>query len=198
MATFYTGNTGRSTGEHLDFRVWDVEKGGYTDPTDFTRYMTVGGKPLTEQFGVTSGYQPEGRTLGGVTRPHMGIDYGTPTNTAVDIAGGKFLTTFNDKGGGGITNQYGITGDDGRAYEILLMHGSDKNSVLSDGARTDGMPTNPQSPDPSSPSPTADVEVKPASMSPDEINKKYDQMRMAGDALGAREFGLAQNKRLFG
>lgn len=137
MASFYTGNSGRSTGEHLDFRVWDVEKGSYTDPRGFTNVMTVGGKPLTGQFGVTSGYQPGGRTIGGVTKPHMGIDYGTPTGTKVDIAG-TYLTTFNDKGGG-VTSQYAFTGEDGRAYEALLMHGSDQNTVLSDAAVTGGM-----------------------------------------------------------
>ena len=137
MASFYTGNTGRSTGSHLDFRVWDVEKGSYTDPRGFTNVMGVDGKPLTDQFGVTSGYQPGGRTLNGVTKPHMGIDYGTPTGTKVDIAG-TYLTTFNDKGGG-ITSQYAFTGEDGRKYEALLMHGSDQNSILSDAAITGGM-----------------------------------------------------------
>ena len=136
MASFYTGNTGKSTGSHLDFRVYDVEKGGYIDPTGFTNVMTVGGKPLTDQFGVTSGYGMRTHPTDGGQKMHHGIDYGTPDNTQVDIAG-TYLTTFNDAGGG-ITNQYAFERD-GRKYEALLMHGSDKNAVLSDAAVTGGM-----------------------------------------------------------
>ena len=138
MAKFYTGNTGKSTGSHLDFRVWDVEKGAYTDPTAFTNVMTVGGKALTDQFGVTSGYGMRTHPTDGGQKMHHGIDYGTPDNTEVDIDG-TFLTTFNDAGGG-ITNQYAFERD-GRKYEALLMHGSDKNTVLSDAAITGGMAT---------------------------------------------------------
>ena len=137
MASFYTGNSGRSTGEHLDFRIWDVEKGSYVDPRGFTNVMTVGGKPLTDQFGVTSGYGMRNHPVSGGQKMHHGIDYGTPTGTKVDIAG-TYLTTFNDKGGG-ITSQYAFTGEDGRKYEALLMHGSDQNTILSDAAITGGM-----------------------------------------------------------
>ena len=137
MASFYTGNTGRSTGNHLDFRVWDVEKGSYVDPRGHTGIMSVGGNPLTDQFSVTSGYGMRDHPVTGGRKMHHGIDYGTPANTEVKI-NGTYLTTFNDKGGG-ITNQYAFTGADGRSYEALLMHGSDKNTVLSDAAVTGGM-----------------------------------------------------------
>ena len=137
MATFYTGNTGRSTGSHLDFRVWDVEKAAYVDPRGHTGIMSVNGKALTDQFGVTSGYGMRNHPVSGGQKMHHGIDYGTHDNTEVNI-NGTFLTTFNDKGGG-ITNQYAFTGADGRQYEALLMHGSDKNTVLSDAAVTGGM-----------------------------------------------------------
>ena len=46
-------------------------------------------------------------------------------------------TTFNDKGAG-ITNQNGIE-KDGKKYELLLMHGNDQNTVLSDAAITNGL-----------------------------------------------------------
>ena len=135
MATFYTGNTGRSTGPHLDFRVWDVEKGSYIDPRPFTGYLKVGDTALTEQFPVTS---PYGKDRG--TYIHKGIDYGTPVGTQVEIPGAKFLTTTNDASGGGISSQYAITGKDGRKYEILLMHGSDQNKILSNDFMRDDSP----------------------------------------------------------
>ena len=135
MAVFYTGNTGRSTGPHLDFRVWDVEKGSYIDPGPFTGYLKVGDTALTEQFPVTS---PYGKDRG--TYIHKGIDYGTPVGTQVEIPGAKFLTTTNDASGGGISSQYAITGKDGRKYEILLMHGSDQNKILSNDFMRDDSP----------------------------------------------------------
>tara|TARA_Y100000289_G_C3928343_1_gene154869 strand:+ start:618 stop:1313 length:696 start_codon:yes stop_codon:yes gene_type:complete len=135
MATFYTGNTGRSFGPHLDFRVWDVEKGSYIDPRPFTGYLKVGDTALTEQFPVTS---PYGKDRG--TYIHKGIDYGTPVGTQVEIPGAKFLTTTNDASGGGISSQYAITGKDGRKYEILLMHGSDQNKILSNDFMRDDSP----------------------------------------------------------
>ena len=143
MASFYTGNTGKSTGSHLDFRIWDVEKGSYTDPRAFTNIMSVGGKSLTDQFGVTSGYGMRTHPTDGGQKMHHGIDYGTPDNTQVDIDG-TFLTTFNDAGGG-ITSQYAFERD-GKKYEALLMHGSDKNTVLSDAAITNGLAATPSTP----------------------------------------------------
>ena len=106
-------------------------------------------------------------------------------------------------GGEGSRRETGTGGNYGFYSFIYDKNGNIISKVGHGDDRYTTVPNNPMSPDPSSPSPTADVETKPAStsndnMSPEEINKKYDQMRMAGDALGAREFGLAQNKRLFG
>ena len=194
MSTFYTGNTGSSTGEHLDFRVYDVNKGAYTDPSRFTSRMRVGDQLLTDAYGVTSGYGMRTHPTKGGQRMHHGIDYGTPTGTAVTIQGGKFLTTFNDPGGG-ITSQYSITDDDGNPFEILLMHGSADNQVLSDGAITNGMPSGA---DPSTPSPVADKTVAPATnyseMSGAQMNAEYDKLRMAGDIFKAEEAGMAMHK----
>ena len=58
MATFITGATGIGTGPHLDFRVYDVAANKYLNPTDFTDVLQVGGKPLIDQFEMTSGYGP--------------------------------------------------------------------------------------------------------------------------------------------
>jgi hypothetical protein len=156
--------------------------------------MRVGDGLLTDQFSVSSGYgMREHPTLGG-QRMHHGIDYRTPTGTAVTIDGGKFLTTFNDPGGG-ITSQYSITGDDGNPYEILMMHGSDQNRILSDAAVTTGQPIG-GSVDPSTPNPAADQTAPPV-LTPEQVNAKYDELRMAGDVFKAQEFGMQQHKRLF-
>lgn len=199
---FITGNTGsRTTGEHLDFRVWDPRKGAYVDPRGFTDRMLVNGQPLTEQFGVSSGYQPGGRTLGGETRPHMGIDYGTPSGTEVTIDGGRALTTFNDPAGG-ITTQYEIFDDDGNPFEILLMHGSENNQILSDAAVTDGRSLFDNSPSGALPATTPAASATDPmdydTMSRSELNTEYDRLRKAGDVLKATNEGLAMHRAYFG
>ena len=137
MATFYTGNTGGSTGPHLDFRVWDVEKGSYVDPRPHTGILSSGGKGI-DQFNITSGYGMRNHPVKGGQRMHHGIDYGTPGGTKIDVAG-TYLGTTNDQGGGGITSQYSFVGADGRKYEALVMHGDDKlNKITSDSFITDG------------------------------------------------------------
>lgn len=188
MSTFYTGNTGRSTGAHLDFRVWDVEKGGYTDPTSFTDLLTVGGKPLTEQFGVTSGYGMRDHPVSGGRKMHHGIDYGTPSGTAVEVTGGKFLTTFNDTGGG-ITSQYGFNRD-GRQYEALLMHGNDQNTVLSDAAVSGGMTVAPSG-TPSNQSKAKSKAQAYTGMNAQQINDHYQKMRANKDTNSAQAAQLA-------
>ncbi len=146
MATFYTGNTGRSTGPHLDFRVWSHATGGYVDPTGFSSYVTSGDGGL-DQFTLTS---PYGADRGSYI--HKGVDYATEVGTPINV-NGKYLTTWDDKGGGGITNQYEIEHDGGK-YDILLMHGNKDNKILSQAAVTDGVslssftpPETPQQPD---------------------------------------------------
>ena len=192
MATFYTGNTGRSTGPHLDFRVWDVNKGGYTDPSRFTDRMMVGDKKLTDMFSVTS---PYGADRGSYI--HQGIDYATPVGTGISITGGNYLGTFNDKGGG-ITSQYGITDDDGNPYEILLMHGNKDNKITMSGANTSGKPVtqNNVSDAPKSEGGTATPAPKEFT-TPEAINAEYDRMRMAGDIGSAEEFGMKKWKEMF-
>lgn len=185
MATFYTGNTGRSTGPHLDFRVYDVASGGYIDPTEFTSYLSSGGKGL-DQFTLTS---PYGTDRGSYI--HKGVDYATPVGTAIDVDG-TFLTTFDDAGGG-ITNQYAIERD-GKKYELLLMHGNDQNQVLSKGARTDGVASSPSSSNPN----RTEAKTKAKAykdMSASEMNSAYDAMR--GDTAKAESEGMKMHKAFF-
>ncbi|MAR09531.1 MAG: hypothetical protein CL681_06110 [Blastopirellula sp.] len=127
MATFYTGNTGRSRGPHLDFRVWDVEKGGYVDPTPHLSRLQSDGKAIIEQFEMTS---PYGADRGSYI--HKGVDYATPVGTAINVVGGKFIGTTNDAGGG-ISSQYGVVDDAGRKFDYILMHGNDQNALTMDG-----------------------------------------------------------------
>jgi len=188
MASFYTGNTGRSTGPHLDFRVYDVQGGGYIDPTPFSGYLSSGGKGL-DQFKMTS---PYGADRGSYT--HKGVDYATGLGTKIDVDG-SFLTTFNDKGGG-ITNQYAIE-KDGKKYELLLMHGNDQNTVLSDAAITNGLAAGSKS----TPTPErADAKTKDKAykdMTASEMNAKYDELRAGKDVNAAEAAGLAMHKAHF-
>lgn len=188
MASFYTGNSGRSRGPHLDFRVWDVASGGYTDPTGFTGYLSSGGKGL-DQFTMTS---PYGADRGSYI--HKGVDYATELGTKIDVDG-SFLTTFNDKGGG-ITNQYAIE-KDGKKYELLLMHGNDQNTLLSDAAITNGL----AAPSKTTPTPErAEAKTKAQNykdMSASQLNAEYDKLRAGKDVNAAEAAGLAMHKAHF-
>jgi hypothetical protein len=188
MASFYTGNTGKSTGPHLDFRVWDVDGGGYIDPTPFASHLSSGGKGL-DQFTITS---PYGADRGDYI--HKGVDYATELGTKIDVDG-SFLTTFNDKGGG-ITNQYAIE-KDGKKYELLLMHGNDQNTVLSDAAITNGLAaTNKTTPTPArSEAKTKAQDYK--NMSASQLNAEYDRLRAGKDVNAAQAAGLAMHKAHF-
>jgi hypothetical protein len=196
MATFYTGNTGRSTGPHLDFRVYSHRTGGYVDPTAFTSYVTSGDGGL-DQFTMTS---PYGADRGSYI--HKGIDYATEIGTPITVAGGKYLTTWDDKGGGGITSQYEID-HDGEKYDILLMHGSDQNKILSQSAVTDGVSLSSFTPPETPQKPTdSQVEAKTrakayADMSKAEMNAAYDKLR-ASDPAKARVEGMKMHKAFFG
>ena len=129
---YYTGNTGHSTGPHLDMRVWSHEKGAFVDPTEFMKYLSVGGKPVGDQFRMSSPYGMRDLYKNGNEKMHHGIDYATPEMTPIDVMG-EYLTTYNDPGGG-ITSQYQIPG-----FDLILMHGHNKNKVLTPSYVTDGI-----------------------------------------------------------
>jgi len=202
MPIFYTGASGLGTGAHLDFRVHDVAKGGYIDPTDFQDILMTGGQPLTGQFQVTSPYGTRSRPVAGASTFHQGIDYNTPTGTPVSIQGGKYLTTFNDDRGG-LISQYGFERD-GKQYEAVLLHGSDKNKILSDRAVTDGVSryTGAAVP-PASQQDTSILNKKVdakqraqnyANMSKSEMNAAYDAIR---NTPGGAAEGMKMHKAFF-
>ena len=132
MATFYTGNTGIVL---FRFPCMGPTQSGWID-RQFTGILRSGDEGI-EQFPVTSVWNAYHPTRGG-QRMHHGIDYGTETGTAITIPGARHLTTWDDKGGGGIASQYEFT-HDGKTFEAFLMHGSDKNPLLSQAAVTDGV-----------------------------------------------------------
>ena len=199
MATFYTGNTGRSTGPHLDFRVWSHKTGGYVDPTLFRSYVTSGDGGL-DQFTQTS---PYGADRGSYI--HKGIDYATEVGTPINV-NGKYLTTWDDKGGGGITSQYEID-HDGEKFDILLMHGNNNNKILSKAAVTDGVSLASSTPMTTTSAPTNTTPTTPqqeavertqnyANMSKAELDAAYDGMR--NDPAKARIEGMKMHKAFFG
>ena len=203
MTVYYTGNTGGSTGPHLDFRVYNPATGAYEDPSKYTSFLTVGDNRDPFNFEVTSGRGMRVHPKTGQYKMHEGIDYATPVGTAINVDG-TLLSTWNDSGGGGIMSQYGIKLDDGSTRELLLLHGSDQNQITGTGALTDydtsdftsfTPPGSPQKPTDSQ------VEAKEraqnyAKMSKAELDSAYDAMR--SDPAKAREEGMKMHKAYFG
>jgi tape measure domain-containing protein len=100
-----TGNTGQSTGPHLDARWAD---GRRISAADADRYLSVNGRNPSS-FGVTSGYGP--RNLFGRSF-HKGIDFGTPSGSGITL-----------KNGASLLRDLGFTGAGGYAVEIDTPQG---------------------------------------------------------------------------
>jgi tape measure domain-containing protein len=101
-----TGNTGQSTGAHLDLRWGD---GRPITKADADKYFLVNGR-APSSFGVTSPYGP--RSLFGRSF-HGGIDFGTPAGSAITLKGGA---TFG--------RNLGNTGAGGYAIEVMTPEGT--------------------------------------------------------------------------
>lgn len=100
-----TGNTGQSTGPHLDAR-W--ANGRPITAADVDRYLMVNGQ-APSSFGVTSPYGPRrmfGRNF------HRGIDIGAPSGSGISLRGGASLL-----------RDLGFTGAGGYAVEIMTPEG---------------------------------------------------------------------------
>jgi tape measure domain-containing protein len=119
-----TGNTGQSTGPHLDARWAD---GRRISAADADRYLSVNGRNPSS-FGVTSGYGP--RNLFGRSF-HKGIDFGTPSGSGITL-----------KGGASLLRDLGFTGAGGYAVEIDTPQGRMRLLHLQAGsaARPSGAP----------------------------------------------------------
>ena len=194
MSVFYTGNTGLSTGPHLDFRVWDPETNSYVDPRPHTGILQVNGKPLTDQFSVTSGYGMRTHPVTGGQKMHDGIDYATPVGTQVSVLGGTLIDTLADEGSGyGFNSSYSFTTKDGKTLHARLLHGSDKNPLKSAGEISTPAPTT------DGPKPNQQEAVERVQnykeMSKAELDKAYDDMR--SDPAKARTEGMKMHKAFF-
>jgi hypothetical protein len=197
MTVFYTGNSGASTGPHLDLRVYNPATDSYEDPGAYTSYLTVGDNKDPFNFQITSGRGMREHPTKGGRRMHEGIDYATPTGTALNV-NGKLLSTWNDEGGGGIMSQYLINTDDG-TRELLLLHGSDANAITGTGALTEYDTDN--LPDAIALNPTEDrgkAKAKAQSyqnMSKAQLDSAYDAMR--SDPAKAETEGMKMHRAYF-
>jgi len=197
--TFYTGNTGGSTGPHLDFRVYNAQTGKYEDPSQYTSYLTSGGEAF--DFEVTSGRGMRRHPKSGEYKMHEGIDYATEVGTPIEIKGGQLLSTWNDTTGGGIMSQYLVQTENG-PREFLMLHGSDQNKITGTGAVTDYDPGKYQAPEPSNDTPTTPQQEAVervqnyANMSKAELDAAYDGMR--NDPAKASVEGMKMHKAFFG
>lgn len=100
-----TGNTGQSTGPHLDIRWAD---GRPITKADADKYFSLNGRSPSS-FGVTSPYGRRrlfGRSF------HAGMDFGTPEGTPISL-----------RGGASFLRDLGFTGAGGYAVEIMTPQG---------------------------------------------------------------------------
>lgn len=114
-----TGNTGTSTGPHLDIRWGDRSP---IKPEDVAGLLRIGGKsPL--DYPVTSPYGPRVHPVHGGNRLHAGFDLGTPRGLPIDVAPGvKVLGKHWDEGGGGWVKK--LQTPDGRVIKLLHLDSS--------------------------------------------------------------------------
>lgn len=123
-----TGNSGQSTGPHLDARWAD---GRRITAADVDRYLRVNGK-APSSFGVTSPYGP--RNLFGRTF-HSGVDFGTPAGSAISTQNGaKLLRDLGFTGNGGFAVE--IDTPEGKMRLLHLQGGS----VARAGSVPSGLP----------------------------------------------------------
>ena len=187
----------RTTGDHLDVKINRLygDKGP-VDPSSkpglLKRIRFGDDRHGLDQYPVTSGYQPEGRTLDGVTKPHYGIDYGIGAGPQIYWEGeGRYSpeTTI------GVV----YTNDDaGNPYEVLLTHTELGSANQVDG--TGPAPSLPASAE-STPDPVvgaADAKERAqnyAQMSAAELNTAYDNLR--SDTERAEVEGMKMHNAFF-
>ncbi len=121
-----TGNTGDSTGAHLDIRWGD---GRPITAAQADRYFRVKGEPPSK-YGVTSQYGP--RNLFGRSF-HGGIDFGTPAGSPITLTGGARFS-----------KNLGNTGAGGYVIEVMTPEGTMKALHLMANSAIQSVPVRPQ------------------------------------------------------
>lgn len=130
-----TGNSGTSTGPHLDIRYarsFDPQRRRPTN--EHLNRFTVGGTPLT-QLPITSEHGPRVHPVTGRRSFHAGVDFGTGVGqeirTTVPIA--KVSDPWFDRGGGGWVTT--VTFQDGVALNLLHQDPSVRGRTLGGGTQ---------------------------------------------------------------
>lgn len=116
----FSGNTGTSTGAHLDFRVKSAD-GEYLDPNKYKHLVMSGDKKVSESFRVTSPWGMRNHPVHGTRKMHHGIDYGTPEGTPLTVQGAQFLRMRDPSttAGGGWVAEYKLPG--GEIAQLLHL-----------------------------------------------------------------------------
>lgn len=118
-----TGNTGISTGPHLDVRWADRRP---ISPKDVDKYLRIGGR-LPSQLQMTSGYGSRKAPAPGASSYHPGFDLAAPVGTPIYATGGARLARSLGKlGGAGYTVE--LNTPEGL---LQLLHLQEKSSPLS-------------------------------------------------------------------
>jgi muramidase (phage lysozyme) len=113
-----TGNTGVSTGPHLDIR---YASGQPISPKELDQYLLIGNKRPSE-LPLTSPYGPRRRNF------HRGFDIAVDVGTPIRTTGGaKLVRSYGDTGAGGYTVGVHIPGKG----EVQLLHLTRGSSPLS-------------------------------------------------------------------
>lgn len=111
-----TGNTGASTGPHLDVRWKDRQP---IAPGDVASLLKIGGKGVSD-YTVTSPYGMRTHPVHGGRRLHAGFDLATPAGLPLEVAPGVRLgRKFWDEGGGGWVQELETPG--GRTLQLLHL-----------------------------------------------------------------------------
>jgi len=120
-----TGNSGISTGPHLDARWSD---GRPIKPGDLDEYLRIGGK-LPSELTLTSGYGPRNAPTAGASSFHKGIDLATESGTPIYATGGaKLSRSLGNLDGAG----YSVVVNTPRG-DLQLLHLTPGSSPLSRG-----------------------------------------------------------------
>ena len=174
------------------------------------------GKRLRDNFGLTIVEHPE---FGGVTDVHApnsyhkygeaidiqdwradvidGVDWKTRTSNLASMLQGAGPEVLGPGVAGHDSHLHlaatnGVLQLNPTQYNYFFGGDSGGGSATFTGVTGLGGGT-PAEPSSNTPNPGESTVLSPAA-----VNAQYDKMRMAGDALAARNFGMEQHKRLFG